>query len=65
LKRLVWLPRELKDSLRERLIKRGNDIGIPNFIDMLADETIAEDGVALLNFLEKVNHPALTMDPMF
>jgi hypothetical protein len=32
---------------------------------MLADETIAEDGVALLNFLEKVNHPALTMDPMF
>jgi len=37
----------------------------PNFIDMLADETIAEDGVALLNFLEKVNHPALTMDPMF
>ncbi len=65
LKRLVWLPRELKESLKERLIKRGNDIGIPNFIDMLADETIATDGVALLEFLEKVNHPALTMEPMF
>lgn len=65
LKRLVWLPRELKETLRERLIKRGDEIGIPNFIDMLADETIATDGVALLEFLQKVNHPALTMDPMF
>ncbi len=65
LKRLVWLPRELKEALKERLIKRGEEIGIPNFIDMLADETIATDGVALLEFLEKVNHPALTMDPMF
>jgi hypothetical protein len=32
---------------------------------MLADETIAEDGVALMEFLQKVNHPALSMDPMF
>lgn len=65
LKRLVWLPRELKESLKERLIKRGQEIGIPNFINMLADETIAEDGVALMEFLEKVNHPALSMEPMF
>ena len=65
LKRLVWLPRELKESLKDRLIKRGNEIGIPNFIEMLADETIAEDGVALMEFLQKVNHPALSMEPMF
>ena len=65
LKRLVWLPRELKESLKERLIKRGREIGIPNFIDLLADETIAEDGVALMEFLQKVNHPALSMEPMF
>lgn len=62
LKRLVWMPKMLKEEIRERLIKRGEEIGIPNFIDMIATE---EDGVTedeVYAFLEKVGHPALTMD---
>jgi acetyl-CoA synthase len=62
LKRLVWMPKILKEEIRERLIKRGEEIGIPNFIDMIATE---ENGVTedeIYAFMEKVGHPALTMD---
>ncbi len=62
LKRLVWMPKILKEELRERLLKRGEEIGIPNFIDMIATEEngVTEDEVYA--FLEQVGHPALTMD---
>ncbi|MGD9505715.1 MAG: acetyl-CoA decarbonylase/synthase complex subunit alpha/beta [Syntrophobacteraceae bacterium] len=62
LMRLVWMPKILKEEIRERLLKRGEEIGIPNFIDMIATE---EDGVTedeVYAFMEKVGHPALTMD---
>ncbi|HBZ54471.1 MAG TPA: CO dehydrogenase/CO-methylating acetyl-CoA synthase complex subunit beta, partial [Syntrophobacteraceae bacterium] len=62
LKRLVWMPKMLKEELRERLLKRGEEIGIPNFIDMIATE---EQGVTedeILPFLTEVGHPALSMD---
>ena len=36
------MPKILKEELRERLLKRGEEIGIPNFIDMIATE---ENGV--------------------
>jgi len=60
--RLVWMPKMLKEELRERLLKRGEEIGIPNFIDMIATE---EQGVSedeIYAFLEQVGHPALTME---
>lgn len=62
LKRLVWMPKILKEEIRERLIKRGEEMGIPNFIDMVATEEqgVTEDEVYA--FLEQVGHPALTMD---
>jgi acetyl-CoA synthase len=62
LSRLVWLPKMLKDELRERLLKRGEEIGIPNFIDMIADETIGVTEDEILPFLTEKNHPALSMD---
>jgi acetyl-CoA synthase len=65
LKRLVWLPQELKETLRERLIRRGEEIGVPGFFEMLADETIAEDSAGLLEFLREKKHPVLKMEPMF
>ncbi len=62
IKRLVWLPKMLKDEVRERLIKRGEEIGIPNFFDMIADETIGVTEEEILPFLTEKNHPALTME---
>jgi len=63
--RIVWLPKELKEEMREDLVKRAEDIGMPGFVDKIADESVAEDSESLLEFLQKVEHPALTMDPLF
>jgi len=62
LKRIVWMPKALKESLREDLIKRGEEEGVPGFLDMICDETIAEESDGMMEYLTKVNHPALTMD---
>jgi len=62
IKRLVWMPSILKEEIRERLLKRGEEIGIPNFIDMIATEKDAVTEDELYAFLEKVGHPAITME---
>jgi acetyl-CoA synthase len=65
LKRLVWMPRRLKEELRERLMRRGQEIGIPDLPDRIADETIGTTEDEILAFLESKEHPALTLDPLF
>lgn len=64
IKRLVWMPKELKDQLREAITKRGEEIGIPDLIDRIADETVGETGEQILPFLTEKKHPALEMEPM-
>ena len=62
--RMVWMPKGLKEELRDRLVKRGEELGYPNLIDMIADETVGISEEEILPFLEKVGHPALSMDPI-
>lgn len=62
--RIVWMPKSLKEELHERLQKRAEELGTPDFLDKIADETIAVTPDALLEFLQKVNHPALKMPPI-
>ncbi|RKY63473.1 MAG: CO dehydrogenase/CO-methylating acetyl-CoA synthase complex subunit beta [Candidatus Latescibacterota bacterium] len=64
LPRLVWMTKELKEFLADRLRKRCEEIGMPDLIDKIADETVATTSEELLAFLEKVGHPALTMPPL-
>jgi acetyl-CoA synthase len=64
LKRLVWIPKILKEEIGERLKKRAQEIGIPNLLDMIADETIGVTEDEILPFLTEKNHPALSMDPI-
>ncbi|MCX5665728.1 MAG: CO dehydrogenase/CO-methylating acetyl-CoA synthase complex subunit beta, partial [Candidatus Omnitrophica bacterium] len=64
LKRIVWMPKELKEALGDKLKKRCEEIGEPDLLEKIADETIATDAVALVQYLEKVNHPAFTMPPL-
>ena len=62
IERIVWMPKELKDSVAERLNKTAKEMcGIDNFTDMICDETIATDGEGVLAFLQEKNHPALGM----
>ncbi len=62
--RLVWIPKELKDQLRPMLEKRAKEVGQPDFVDKIADETVAVTEEEVLAFMEKVGHPALALVPM-
>ena len=63
--RIVWMPKELKDTVAERLNRTAKELyGIDNFIDYVADETICTDCEELLNFLTEKNHPVLGMEPL-
>jgi acetyl-CoA synthase len=62
--RIVWMPKSLKEELRERLIMRGEELGIPDLIDRIADETIGTDEESVMAHLKEKDHPALKMDPI-
>ncbi len=63
--RIVWMPKELKDDVAERLNKSAKEkYGIDNFTDMIADETVATDEESLMAFLQEKNHPVLGLDPI-
>jgi len=62
--RMVWMPKSLKEELRERLLKRGEELGVPDLIDRIADETVGMTEDEILPFLQEKKHPALTMDPI-
>jgi acetyl-CoA synthase len=64
LKRLVWMPKELKEVLADKLKQRAMEIGEKDLLEKIADETIATTSEELMKFLEKVKHPALTMEPL-
>jgi acetyl-CoA synthase len=65
IERIVWMPKMLKDQMRERLDATALELyGVENFTDMIADETICtEDPEELLNFLSENGHPVLGMEP--
>ncbi|MBE6946676.1 MAG: CO dehydrogenase/CO-methylating acetyl-CoA synthase complex subunit beta [Ruminococcaceae bacterium] len=65
IERIVWMPKELKDDVAEKLNKTAFELyGIENFVDLVADETITTDGEELLNWLTEKNHPVLAMEPL-
>ena len=63
-KRLVWMPKELKDLLKEDLLERFAEQDAEGLLDQIADETVASDAHAVREFMEKVKHPALEMQDM-
>jgi len=64
IERLVWLPSQLKDELKNRLVQKLEERGLRDFFDKIADETKATTIEELTVYLEKVGHPALAMKPL-
>lgn len=64
LKRIVWLPKMLKEEIAERVRPVCEEMGMPDFLDMVADETVGETEEEVFAFLEAKGHPAFTMDPL-
>jgi acetyl-CoA synthase len=60
--RMVWMPRSLKEEIRDRLIKRGEALGIPDLVDRIADETVGITEDEIMAFLKEKDHPALKME---
>jgi acetyl-CoA synthase len=62
--RMVWMPKILKEEIKERLDKRGEELGVKNFTDMVADETVGTTEEEILPWLQEKGHPAISMDPL-
>ena len=58
------MPKELKESISQRLHDRSIEIGDPYFVSKIADETVAIDAADVVRFIEKAGHPALGMEPL-
>ena len=67
IKRIVWIPKMLKDEIKDTFVKRAEELGLggEEFLAKIADESTATTEEEVLEFITKVNHPVLTMDPMF
>jgi acetyl-CoA synthase len=63
--RIVWMPKQLKDEVGERLKVALEKQGLSDLFDKIATEEDAEEPEKLVEYLTKVGHPALEMDPLF
>jgi acetyl-CoA synthase len=61
LQRLVWMPQELKDEMRDRMETRLKEMNQLEFLDKIATENDATTVEELVEYLQKVDHPAQTM----
>lgn len=64
IKRLVWMPKNLKEEIRDRFEERAKEIGIPDLLDKIADETVATTEEEVLEYITQKGHPALEMEPL-
>ncbi len=62
--RMVWMPKSLKEEIGERLKTRAAEMGVPDLLDKIADETVGTSEEEIMPFLEEKGHPALTMDSL-
>ena len=65
LRRLVWMPKELKESMRDGVERRAAEEGINGFVDQIGDETCCVTAEQLVEHLTGIGHPAMSMDPIF
>lgn len=63
-KRLVWMPKALKEGIRERFQKEAQRVGEPDLLDKIATEEDAMTEEEVAEHLAKVNHPAISLDPL-
>ncbi|NTV12606.1 MAG: CO dehydrogenase/CO-methylating acetyl-CoA synthase complex subunit beta [Desulfobulbaceae bacterium] len=62
LKRIVWLPKMMKEEIKDKLMERCKEMGMPEFYDMIATEENGTTEEEILKFLQEKGHPALAME---
>jgi acetyl-CoA synthase len=63
--RIVWMTKQLKEEVAERLKPQLEREGLPDLFDKIVTEEEAEDPEKLLEVLEQKGHPVLEMEPLF
>ena len=63
-KRLVWMPKELKELLAADLNQRFMEQGVPDLMEKIADEIVGHEVETIRDFMQKISHPALEMEDM-
>ena len=63
-KRLVWMPKDLKEGIRERFQQEAERVGEPDLWDKIATEEDAMTEEEVAEHLAKVNHPVMALDPL-
>ena len=62
LKRVVWMPKMLKEEISEKLKEVCKNIGMPELYDMIATEEQGTTEEDIYKFLKEKGHPALEME---
>jgi acetyl-CoA synthase len=62
IKRIVWMPRRLKEEISGRFNVRAKEVDVPDLMERIADESTGTSEEAILPFLKARNHPALSME---
>lgn len=60
-KRVVWMPQELKDEMREGFEERAQEVGEPDLLEKMATENEATTVEELVPYLQEVGHPAMDL----
>jgi acetyl-CoA synthase len=63
--RIVWMSKQLKEEVEDRLRPQLEREGLTELFEKIATEEDAEEPDVLVEYLQRVSHPALEMDMMF
>jgi len=63
-KRIVWMSKQLKEEVGERLQAQLEKMGISDLYGKIATEEDTDDPEKLLEYLQKAGHPALEMEAL-
>jgi len=64
-KRVVWMTKQLKEEVGDRLKVYLEKIGMLDLYDKIATEENAEDPETLVAYLQQIGHPVFEMEAMF
>jgi len=64
-KRIVWMTKQLKEEIGDRLQAQLAKMGMEEMFDKIITEEDADDPEKLVEKLQEVGHPVLEMDPLF
>jgi acetyl-CoA synthase len=67
IRRIVWMPKMLKEEIKDTFVKRAEELGLggEEFLAKIADETNCSTEEQVLEFITKAGHPVTAMEPMF